>query len=112
MVVHGDQIYMNFIRFLICEDLQLYTWCLRYNICSTWFLDIRISTCSITTHYPLSPYIRMYAWVTHHNESSKSTKFSNQLSQTVLMCGVSASPEIHSSIYQITIFVTCLFSQN
>ena len=22
-----------------------YAWCLRYNICSTWFLDIRISTC-------------------------------------------------------------------
>ena len=21
------------------------TWCLRYNICSTWFLDFRISTC-------------------------------------------------------------------
>ena len=24
----------------------LYTQCLRYNICSVWFLDIRISTCS------------------------------------------------------------------
>ena len=23
----------------------LYTQCLRYNICNTWFLDIRISTC-------------------------------------------------------------------
>ena len=23
----------------------LYAWCLRYNICSAWFLDIRISTC-------------------------------------------------------------------
>ena len=23
----------------------LYTQCLRYNICSAWFLDIRISTC-------------------------------------------------------------------
>ena len=23
----------------------LYTCCLRYNICSAWFLDIRISTC-------------------------------------------------------------------
>ena len=23
----------------------LYTQCLRYNICSVWFLDIRISTC-------------------------------------------------------------------
>ena len=22
-----------------------YAWCLRYNICSTWLLDIRISTC-------------------------------------------------------------------
>ena len=25
----------------------LYTWCLRYNIWSAWFLDIRISTCSL-----------------------------------------------------------------
>ena len=43
MVVHGDQIYVDFVRFLIREDLH--AWCLRYNICSTWFLDIRISTC-------------------------------------------------------------------
>ena len=47
MVVHGDQIYVDFIRFLIREDFSdLYAWCLRYNICSTWFLNIRISTCS------------------------------------------------------------------
>ena len=38
----GDQFYVDFVRFLIHEDL--YTWCLGYNICSTWFLDIRIST--------------------------------------------------------------------
>ena len=25
-----------------------YAWCLRYNICSAWFLDITISTCLIT----------------------------------------------------------------
>ena len=28
---------------IIYEDL--YTWCLRYNIWSAWFLDTRISTC-------------------------------------------------------------------
>ena len=27
----------------------LYTQCLRYNICSVWFLDIRISTCFFVT---------------------------------------------------------------
>ena len=35
-------------RFLIHGNssyVVLYTQCLRYNICSTWFLDIRISTC-------------------------------------------------------------------
>ena len=44
MVVNlcGDQIYVDFIRFLIRE--YLYAWCLRYNVCSTWFLDIRVST--------------------------------------------------------------------
>ena len=46
----GDQIFVDFVSFLsmiIYEILSwvLYTWCLRYNICSTWFLDIRISTC-------------------------------------------------------------------
>ena len=46
MVVNfrGDQIYVDFVRFLIHEDL--YAWCLKHNICSAWFLDIRISTCS------------------------------------------------------------------
>ena len=28
-----------------CGYVVLYTQCLRYNICSAWFLDIRISTC-------------------------------------------------------------------
>ena len=30
----------------------LYTQYLRYNICSAWFLDIRISTCFTTFHNP------------------------------------------------------------
>ena len=37
-----------FRRFLIhgnSSHVVLYTQCLRYNICSAWFLDIRISTC-------------------------------------------------------------------
>ena len=39
---------MDFVRFLIHDNFMKFyicTWCLRYNICSTWFLDIRISTC-------------------------------------------------------------------
>ena len=41
-----DQIFMDFVGFLSMEIyVVLYTQCLRYNICSTWFLDIRISTC-------------------------------------------------------------------
>ena len=45
MVVNfrGDQIFVDTVRFLIHE--VLYARCLRYNICSAWFLDIRISTC-------------------------------------------------------------------
>ena len=41
------QIGVDFIGFLstiIIYDV-LYTQCLRYNICSAWFLDIRIPTC-------------------------------------------------------------------
>ena len=44
----GDQISMYFVSFLsmiIYEDL--YAWCLRHNICSAWFLDIRIPNCFI-----------------------------------------------------------------
>ena len=43
---HGDQNFVGFIRFLMIYEV-LYTRCLRYNICSAWFLDIRISTCYI-----------------------------------------------------------------
>ena len=37
---------MDFIRFLIYICMVLYVWCVvaTYNICSTWFLDIRITT--------------------------------------------------------------------
>ena len=40
--------FRGFRRFLIhgnSSHVVLYTQCLRYNICSAWFLDIRISTC-------------------------------------------------------------------
>ena len=42
--------FRGFRRFLInindnLSYVVLYTQCLRYNICSAWFLDIRISTC-------------------------------------------------------------------
>ena len=35
----GDKTFMNFVTFLIHDNL--YTWCVRYNTCSAWFLDIR-----------------------------------------------------------------------
>ena len=42
----GDQIFVDFVSFLSMIIYEiLYTWCLRYNICSAGFLDIRISTC-------------------------------------------------------------------
>ena len=40
--------FRGFRRFLIHGNssyVVLYTPCLRYNICSAWFLDIRLSTC-------------------------------------------------------------------
>ena len=42
--------FRGFRRFLIHGNSNyavLYTQCLRYNICSAWFIDIRISTCSV-----------------------------------------------------------------
>ena len=42
----------GFRRFLMHGNSSyviLYTQCLKYNVCSAWFLDVRISTCS--TYY-------------------------------------------------------------
>ena len=55
-----DQIFMDFVRFLIHNCEVLYTWCLRYNIFSTWFLDIRISTYNFAFCYPNLLYIRVF----------------------------------------------------
>ena len=42
----GGQFFVDFVSFLSLIIYEvLYTRCLRYNICSAWFLDIRISTC-------------------------------------------------------------------
>ena len=47
----GDQFFVDFIKFLIHDILYKLIWCLRYNICSAWFLDIRISTSKLTKGY-------------------------------------------------------------
>ena len=59
----GDQIFVGFVTFLSMIIYEvLYAWCLRYNICSAWFLDIRISTCIYTTiiKYPIELLIIWY----------------------------------------------------
>ena len=41
---HEDQNFVDFVGFLsMIIYVVLYTQCLRYNYCSAWFLDIRIS---------------------------------------------------------------------
>ena len=45
-----DQIFVDFVGFLsmiiyIYIYIYIYAQCLRFNICSAWLLDIRISTC-------------------------------------------------------------------
>ena len=47
-LIRRVQIFVDFVSYLsmiIYEVLYSLLWCLRYNICSAWFLDIRISTC-------------------------------------------------------------------
>ena len=45
----GDQIFVSFVSFLSMIIYEiLYKWCLRHNIYSAWFSDIRISTCFTT----------------------------------------------------------------
>ena len=36
---------MDFVQFLIHDNLWSFIYIISYNICSAWFLDIRISTC-------------------------------------------------------------------
>ena len=38
--------FVSFLSMIIYEVLYTLSWCLKYNICSAWFLDITISTCS------------------------------------------------------------------
>ena len=40
--------FLSFLSLIIYE--VFYTWCLRHNICSAWFLDIRISTYCKLSH--------------------------------------------------------------
>ena len=61
-------IFRGFCRFLIHGNssyVVLYTQCLRYNICSTWFLDIRISTCLILKFFTIQ-YIETHCTCTMH----------------------------------------------
>ena len=51
--------FRGFCRLLINDNssyVVLYTQCLRCNICSAWFLDIRISTCYSSGQF-LHPFI-------------------------------------------------------
>ena len=50
---HGNQIFMDFVRFLIHKVL-----CFRYNICSAWFLDISII---LSTCFPAEYFFVFYA---------------------------------------------------
>ena len=49
--------FVGFLSIVIYVVSLSYTQCLRYNICSAWFVDIRISTCfktiviSLIVHY-------------------------------------------------------------
>ena len=46
---------MDFVGFLsMVNYVILYTQCLRYNNCSAWFLDIRISTCILLYSHIIS----------------------------------------------------------
>ena len=42
LIFKGNKFWWILLGFL---SVKFYIHCLRYNICSTWFLDIRISTC-------------------------------------------------------------------
>ena len=57
----GDQIswiLLSFLSMIIYE--VLYAWCLRYNICSAWFLDIRISSCFYIVQVHIASYVCTY----------------------------------------------------
>ena len=55
----------GFRRFLIHDNyVVLYIQCLRYNICNTWFLDIRISACLTFDPYSIfKPGARLVSYI-------------------------------------------------
>ena len=115
--------FRRFRRFLIHENL--YTQCLSYNICSAWFLDIRISTCYtlkeltlivsvIWVHTLMSTWYRIavdykatyivlklhtFLWATHIHRLYVCYKFKhfNEAVQTLRLCSHMAQLKVISS---------------
>ena len=56
---------LDFVGFLSMITYVLYTQCLRYNMCSTWFLNITISTCSILGYQDFHVYPWTFWDVSH-----------------------------------------------
>ena len=65
-----DQIFVDFVGFLSMIIYEvLHTRCLRYNICSAWFLDIRILTCSIQYQYNISTITQYQCNIDNYNKA-------------------------------------------
>ena len=67
-MVIQDLIFVDLVGFLsmvIYVVSLLYTQCLRYNICSACFIDIRISTCFLSYHsfFHAIGYLQIYSTI-------------------------------------------------
>ena len=71
MVIY-DQIFVYFIGFLSMAIyvVILYTQCLRYNICSAWFLDNIISTCCSSDQSLLLFKLKIFVLITSLSSTS------------------------------------------
>ena len=58
----------NFHGFCLAIHEALHAWCLRYNICSTWVLDISISTCYVDKpckYIKVETGLKILTWMTN-----------------------------------------------
>ena len=84
---HGDEILVDYVSFLSMIIYEvLYTWCVRYNICNTWFLDIRISTCFRQNSLLSQPLSSMYMCTYTHAYCVFVKFYCGHLTTNVFVC--------------------------
>ena len=128
-VCYGYLSFVDSIGFLsMIIDEVLYARCLKYNICSAWFLDIRILTCSVSSSHTLAwVYVLLHSMLVSFISLSLLNKFQYNLYYSLpyacststaifrLILSLKDTPEhtLHSRVKDtITHISTIIYSSN